>query len=211
MVSRPGGRRELLAEIEGHLSEAIDPGASDAQALTVLDKLGEPEAIIAAETPPRDELPERRGTREWAAIILLLFGGFIFGFGWFAGLILLWSSRAWTTRDKWIGTLVIPGGLATSVFIGLFAIGTPTKKYCYGFAGGVQHCTNAAGQSSGPRILGIARLRVPRARPDRDLGLSRPPRGLSHRHNKSNEALAGEPHALTERRTGKQALTARRP
>jgi hypothetical protein len=35
--------------------------------------------------------------------------------GWFAGLIVLWSSRAWTTRDEWIGGgLIIPGGLATS-------------------------------------------------------------------------------------------------
>jgi hypothetical protein len=71
----PGRLRELLAEIEGHLSEAIDPSASDAQVLTVLDKLGEPEAIIEAETPHPDELPDRRGVREWAAIILLLFGG----------------------------------------------------------------------------------------------------------------------------------------
>ena len=81
----PGRRRELLAEIEGHLSEAIEPGASDAEALTVLDRLGEPEAIIAAEMPPPDELQDRRGTREWTAIILLLFGGFIFVVGWFAG------------------------------------------------------------------------------------------------------------------------------
>lgn len=94
----PAGRlRELLAEIEGHLSEAIDPSASDAQALTVLDKLGEPEAIVAAETPDPDELPDRHyGLRKWAAIILLLLGGFILGVGWFAGLILLWNSRAWT-------------------------------------------------------------------------------------------------------------------
>ena len=103
-----GRRRELLAEIEGHLSEAIEPGASDAQALTVLDRLGEPEAIIAAEMPPPDEAPDRRGVGEWAAVILLPFGGFIFGVGWLAGLVSLWSSRAWTTRDKWIGTLVIP-------------------------------------------------------------------------------------------------------
>jgi len=151
----PGRRRELLAEIEGHLSEAIDPSASDAQALTVLDKLGEPEAIIAAETPHQDELPDRRGTREWVAIILLLLGGFIFGVGWFAGLILLWSSRAWTTRDKWIGTLVIPGGLATGVLIGLIAIGAPTKRFCRVIASGVQHCTTAGGQST-PSILGVA-------------------------------------------------------
>ena len=152
----PGRLRELLAEIEGHLSEAIDPSASDAQALTVLDKLGEPEAIIAAETPRSDELPDQRRTRKWATIALLLFGGFIFVFGWFAGLILLWSSRAWTTRDKWIGTLVVPGGLATSVFIGLIAIGVPSKKICRGIADGVQHCTNAGGQNTTSNTLGVA-------------------------------------------------------
>jgi hypothetical protein len=151
----PGRLRELLAEIEGHLSEAIEPNASDAQALTVLDRLGEPEAIIAAETPHPDELLRRRGTREWAAIILLLIGGFIVGVGWLVGLGLLWNSRAWATRDKWIGTLVIPGGLATSVFIGLILLGTPTKKLCYGLAGGVPHCTTAPGPSIVPPILGV--------------------------------------------------------
>ena len=151
-----GRRRELLAEIEGHLSEAIEPGASDAQALTVLDRLGEPEAIIAAEMPPPEEAPERRGVAEWAAIILLPFGGFIFGVGWLVGLILLWSSRAWTTRDKWIGTLVIPGGVATALVVGLIAGGTTTKQYCSGFPGGVRHCTNAGGSGTGSTVLGIA-------------------------------------------------------
>ena len=151
----PGRRRELLAEIEGHLCEAIEPGASDAQALTVLDRLGEPEAIIAAEMPPRDEAPERRGVAEWAAIILLPFGGFIFGVGWLAGLILLWSSRAWTTRDKWIGTLVIPGGLVTA-FAALLVLGHPNKKLCTGFPGRMPHCTNAPGPSAAADVLGIA-------------------------------------------------------
>jgi uncharacterized membrane protein len=152
-----GRRRELLAEIEGHLSEAIDPGASDAQALTVLDKLGDPEAIIAAEMPRADEPPDRRGTREWTAIILLLFGGFIFAVGWFAGLILLWGSRVWSTRDKWIGTLVVPGGLATA-FVALIVLGAPHKKLCSGFPGGAQHCTNAGGSSAASSILGVVLL-----------------------------------------------------
>jgi hypothetical protein len=150
-----GRRRELLAEIEGHLSEAIEPGASDAQALTVLDRLGEPEAIIAAEMPPRDEPANRRGVAEWAAIILLPFGAFIFVVGWFAGLVLLWSSRAWTTRDKWIGTLVIPGGLATA-FASLILLAHPNRKLCTGFPGRIPHCTNAPGPSAAADVLGIA-------------------------------------------------------
>ncbi|MGZ4180748.1 MAG: HAAS signaling domain-containing protein [Solirubrobacteraceae bacterium] len=41
-----GRRRELLAEIEGHLSEAIEPGASDAQALTVLTSSASPRRLL---------------------------------------------------------------------------------------------------------------------------------------------------------------------
>jgi hypothetical protein len=37
-------------------------------------------------------------------------------FGWIAGLVLLWSSQDWTTRDKWIGTLIIPGGLMLPLY-----------------------------------------------------------------------------------------------
>jgi hypothetical protein len=123
----------------------------------VLDKLGEPEAIIAAELPPADDAADRRGPAEWAAIILLPFGGFVFVVGWFAGLVLLWSSRAWTTRYKWIGTFVIPGGLATA-FVALIVLGEPAKKLCRGFAGGAQHCTSAGGSSAASSILGVALL-----------------------------------------------------
>lgn len=154
----PDRIQELLAEIEGHLSEAIDTSASDAQALTLLERLGEPEAVIAAETQQPDELPERRRATEWGAIFLLLFGGFIFLFGWFAGLALLWSSRAWTTRDKWIGTLLIPGGLTTSVIVGLIvniSLGAATKRICRGIAGGAQHCANAPGPSTGATVLAV--------------------------------------------------------
>lgn len=113
-------RRELLADIEAHLSEATWPGMADAEVLTVLDRLGDPEEIVAAQSPP----PRARsagGIHEWSAIVLLLFGGFVFGIGWFVGLILLWSSSAWRTVDKWIGTLVLPGGLAGAVYVFLIA------------------------------------------------------------------------------------------
>lgn len=48
-----GRRQELLTEIEAHLHEAIAPEATDAEALTVLDRLGGPEEIIEAEQPVR--------------------------------------------------------------------------------------------------------------------------------------------------------------
>ncbi|MBE3088197.1 MAG: hypothetical protein IMZ71_03665 [Chloroflexi bacterium] len=31
--------------------------------------------------------------------------------------MLLWNSRIWTLRDKVIGTLVLPGGLASAPFV----------------------------------------------------------------------------------------------
>jgi hypothetical protein len=152
----PRGRlNELVVEVEGHLAEAVGPEATDAEALTVLDRLGTPEEIIEAEQPQAGALGDRRGTREWAAIILLLFGGFIFGFGWLVGLILLWSSRAWTTIDKWIGTLIIPGGLATA-FIGLLVGGSSSGsgRLCSGYANGPIHCSGGSG--GGVNIIGTA-------------------------------------------------------
>jgi hypothetical protein len=154
--------KELAAEIEEHLSEAIGPEASDAEALTVLDRLGEPEEIIEAEEPRSAARQDTPGTREWAAIILLLFGGFIFGVGWLVGLVLLWSSRAWTTLDKWIGTLIFPGGLAVVVFVGLLAVGTTSSSnsgFCYETAAGRMHCSGAA-SGGGPDILAIVLLAV---------------------------------------------------
>lgn len=122
-------RTDLIADIEAHLSEATDPSMSDAEVLTVLDQLGDPQEIVDAQMPAVH--PDGRlGMHEWAAIVLLLLGGFVFGIGWIAGLILLWSSSAWRTLDKWIGTLVLPGGLAGGLFlllVGLVDTGTPEK------------------------------------------------------------------------------------
>jgi hypothetical protein len=143
----PERLRDLLSEIEAHLSEAIPLGASDHEALEVLERLGPPGDIVEAEQPGLQAREDRRGLREWAAVILLPLGGFAFGVGWLVGLILLWSSRLWTTRDKLIGTLVIPGGLATSlfVFLGLTVAlaGTTGAGNCGGFAQQINPSTGA--------------------------------------------------------------------
>jgi len=151
----PSTRRdELVTEIEDHLVEVIPPDATDAQVLTELDRLGEPAEIVEAERPEPEwvapaatptqpaaiEPAPRRGAQEWVAIVLLLVGGFAWGVGWFLGALMLWTSRAWKLRDKLIGTLIIPGGLALTWLV-LFApwvISTPRK--C-GSVDGHETCT----------------------------------------------------------------------
>ena len=109
-------RKELIREIESHLSEALPAGASEAEALNVLERLGEPADIVAE--AGTGQAPARAGLNEWLAIPLLLIGGVVIPvLGWFVGVVLLWTSRIWTVRDKLIGTLVVPGGLATAVFL----------------------------------------------------------------------------------------------
>lgn len=149
--------RELYDEVESHLAETTNPAMSDAEVLTALDRLGDPEEIVEAEQPSPP--PAAAGAREWSAIVLLLFGGFIFGIGWLIGLVLLWSSRVWTARDKWIGTLVIPGGLATVLILGLtLAVSTSSSiapQVCVHTVGGAIHCSAPGGGASGSSVLPV--------------------------------------------------------
>lgn len=148
-----GERRELVQEIGAHLAEATNPEMSEAEMLTVLDRLGDPEEIVDEQLPAEPYRGDRRGVHEWAAIFLLLFGGFLFAIGWFAGVILLWSSRAWSGRDKLIGTLIVPGGLAT-VLPAALLLGT--KQKCTSLDGQLQSCT--PGPSTAHQTVSIAIL-----------------------------------------------------
>jgi hypothetical protein len=143
-------RQELVSEIESYLVEAIPPGASDIEALAVIERLGSPGEIVEADQPVRITVEDRRTWREWTAVVLLPLGGFIFGVGWIVGLIFLWSSSIWTTRDKWIGTLVVPGGIATGV-VGFLAASVAAGSKCTstsyspGATNLTTHCSGGAG------------------------------------------------------------------
>jgi hypothetical protein len=93
----------------------------------VLDQVGDP-ADIAAEARERFGVPTLRpGAVEVGALILLPIGGIILpGLGWIVGVILLWSSRIWTTGEKVAATLLVPGGLALPVFLLLATSRTST-------------------------------------------------------------------------------------
>jgi uncharacterized membrane protein len=101
-------RDELLSDMQSHIAEARsrESDETDATILNILDRLGEP-SVVVAETRDRLGLRPpsqgRSGLVEIAAIVLL-------PTIWIAGVILLWWSTAWKTRDKVIGTIGTFGG-----------------------------------------------------------------------------------------------------
>jgi uncharacterized membrane protein len=149
------GRREVLDGIEAHIEEALaalEPG-DEAGVRNLLDRVGEP-AEIAAEAGDRFG-PRRQKTtwREICALILLPFGGLVLPvIGWFAGVVCLWVSDAWTARDKVIGTIVIPGGLFVPFFLLVF-VGSSSGSTCIGGSAGQTSCTGGSGTSIWPIVL----------------------------------------------------------
>lgn len=141
----PERRAELMAEVSDHITDALGalpetdtPGGAPTEAAVrnVLDRLGAPEAIVAAEVSPEGspwQVPttgyppyggRRPGptafqrVRDPLALFLLLFGGFFFGVGWLVGGAFLFVSPSWRLRDKLLGVLVWPFGYAG---LGIFA------------------------------------------------------------------------------------------
>lgn len=109
--------RELEDEIGAHITSARADGAAgdEAAVRTMLDRLGTPEEIVAAardDVGPLTPVPARPpGTGlELAAVLMLTAGSFVPVVGWLVGVVLLWSSRRWTTAEKLLGTLVVPLG-----------------------------------------------------------------------------------------------------
>jgi hypothetical protein len=118
-------RREVVEEIAEHIARAQEdsPVESEAELLNLLERIGAPEEI-AAESRERFGISARSRWQEITAIVLLLLGGFLFGIGWVVGLVLLWTSTLWKLRDKLIGTLILPGGLAFSLGFLLTGVGS---------------------------------------------------------------------------------------
>ena len=104
-------RQELLDEVGEHIAAAraaLDP-ETEAGVRSVLERLGDP-ADIAAEARERfgvQRSPARPAT-PWLEVIAIVLLVIPFA-GWVVGVVLVWLSRLWTTRDKLIGTL---GGMS---------------------------------------------------------------------------------------------------
>jgi hypothetical protein len=111
-------RRDLVADIREHLDQALgSPPYDEISVRTVLDQLGEPEEIVAAaDRGTRAPTQPRLRARDATGLALLLFGALAFGVGWLVGVVLLWTSDRWTTREKLLGTLIWPGGVLAPVY-----------------------------------------------------------------------------------------------
>lgn len=128
-------RSELLQEISVHIAEArastTDADLDEAGMRDVLDRLGDPVDIVLATGVPdySGSRPGsgRAGTFEIVAILFLLLGGLVFPLlGWIVGVVLVWSSSRWQTKDKVLGTLIWPGGLLAPLAVIFFALAFAT-------------------------------------------------------------------------------------
>ena len=121
--SLPAGRRaELAGEVRQHIEMALTEagGRDEVTVRNVLDRLGPPDEIVDAEREPDGTSPGRTipmpgsparsgwGGTEIAAILLLTLGSvFLPIIGPLIGLIFVWASTQWSTRQKSIATAIV--------------------------------------------------------------------------------------------------------
>jgi uncharacterized membrane protein len=128
----PGRREELVAEIRGHLGDALATAVDgdDAAVLAAVDRLGDPAEIVAAEggtqhyqaqrdaagppyraaawqfPPAQTGLGAGWGAVELAAVIGLAVGVLTGGIGIVVGISCAWISDRWTSREKLLATVL---------------------------------------------------------------------------------------------------------
>lgn len=138
-----GLRDELIEDMRAHIAEARarEPDETDATILNILDRLGDPELLVAEARQRPTPVPSRQsspwpglyqsGILEIGALVLL-------PFVWVIGVILLWVSPAWNTRDKVIGSIFSLGG-----YPGIFIIGGAFGHRVISVTTGGDSCTSS--------------------------------------------------------------------
>ena len=116
-----GACDELLDDMRSHIAEARahDQEETDATILNILDRLGDPGVVVV-------DARERLGIRPAAASgpgILEIAALVLLPFIWIIGVILLWVSPAWKTRDKLIGSIFSLGGYPGIAVLGASVVG----------------------------------------------------------------------------------------
>ena len=143
--SLPAARREeLLGDVRSHVAES--GATTEAEVRNVLERLGSAEEILAEyeDAPvasPRAE--PRLRFQEYAVLVLLPLGGFLFIVGWLVGVALLWTSDRWRTGEKLLGTVFPPFGYLSFAIAGLLP-GQTCGTVSDGSGGVTESCTGFA-------------------------------------------------------------------
>ncbi|GAA1371096.1 HAAS signaling domain-containing protein [Luteococcus sanguinis] len=152
---------DVVADITEHLTAAQGSVHSEAEARTVLDRLGSPAEVVAAVAPAPTvaEAPREDGRREVMALVLLVLAELMFVI-WpvalllaAAGVYCLLTSRVFSWPQKIIALVVL--GLAVPLIVGagLTAWGNVTQTSCIE---GVDNCEDTVTQPNiGPMLIGL--------------------------------------------------------
>jgi hypothetical protein len=149
--------------------------------------------------------------RESWAVTMLTIGSLVPLVGWLIGVGLLWTSTLWTRGEKWLGTLVLPGGVGLWLYgLALFPTRDCTSGAIFRSDGSrqvVQTCTGLDIPSRVGVPVGLALLLAPlvvaavlyaRAR-------QRAPRPAGWRRRRRHERRLGRRHGRRQgRRWGRR-------
>ena len=108
----PRGRREwVIGRAGDRIAMALDADDDDSSKVAaILTRLGEPQQLVESLD---GHIPGNEARwADYLAVLLLVIGGIAFPPGWVGGAVLLWASPRWQLRERLIGTLIWPGGLA---------------------------------------------------------------------------------------------------
>lgn len=129
-ASLPSTRREeLLLEIRSHIAATLPQGASEAQVRQMLDRLGSPAEIVAAESDdvPPEPVADRAVARlRWpdvTGLALLLLGGAVLPpVGYLVGGALVGLSRRWSAVAR-VLLVALPAVVALMVMVDMIRNG----------------------------------------------------------------------------------------
>jgi hypothetical protein len=145
------GRHEIVDEVRGHIDEArARAGTPDEASVDeLLERLGAPEDIAAEARRRFGVRPIKPGPLEVIALVMLPIGALVLPFiGWVVGVVCLWVSSRWTTREKVLGTLVLPGGLLLPLgfaFVSMFAAVRTCEVSSSTNGRAITHCSGPGG------------------------------------------------------------------
>ena len=107
----PGRRKEVVGQIAEHIADARAElsNETDADLLTIIDRLGEPDEIAAEARANFEITPSHPGLLEILALVFLGLGSVVLAFPpvlWAMGTGFVWRSKVWSPRAKYVGAYI---------------------------------------------------------------------------------------------------------